>query len=336
MRARVHSAWSYRGIDTITLENPAIRLDVLTGLGAKIYNLIDLPSGRNLLWHNPRLLPTPAPFGGNFDDWWAGGWDEAFPNAAAGLWNGNPQPFLGELWTRRWESEVVEDGPDAVVHLWVEGIITPARVDKWIRLDRSEPVIRFLHRITNIGYETLDFMWGVHPALDVAPGSRIDLPARKVTVDESRDGKLGMPGVTYDWPMVLDAQGQAVDLRMVQAPEERTYGLLYAHELTDGWLAVSDANAGPSLAIVFPKSVLQSVWLWLVYGGWRGFHHVVVEPWTSYPSRTTEAAEAGRLRSLAPGEILEGAITAVVYRGLTEVTSVSADGHVIGSLAAPN
>lgn len=330
MRARAYSDWSYRGIDAITLENSVLRLDILTGLGAKIYNLIDLPTGKNLLWHNPRQLPTPAPFGSNFDNSWAGGWDEFFPNGAECAWQGDVQPLLGELWSRQWQSEIIEDGTDAIAHLWVDATITPARVEKWVRLDKSRPTIEFRHRITNIGYEPFDFMWGIHPALDVAPGCRIDIPASKVTVEDSRHSRLGVPGETYDWPNVLDGEGRSVDLSVVMAPEAHTYGMHYVHELSEGWIAVSDPEGGPGLALRFPKEIFSCVWLWLVYGGWRGFHHIIVEPWTSYPSRIADAAQAGRLRRLAPSESLETTVTAVVHRGLSSVTSVSLSGEVNG------
>jgi galactose mutarotase-like enzyme len=331
MTAHVRADTVVDGIRAITLENPLLRLDVLPSLGAKIYNLVDLVTGKNLLWHNPRQLPTPAPFGSNFDNVWSGGWDEVFPNGAECEWQDDVQPFLGELWTRPWVANVIAEGPDTCVHLTVDATITPARVEKWIRLDPSAPIVRFHHRITNVGYEPFEYMWGMHPALAVAPGHRIDIPAAGVTVDQSRDGKLGVPGETYAWPNVVDASGRAVDLREVMPPSALTYGLLYAHGLTDGWIAVSDPTGGPSVALAFPRDVFSSVWLWLVYGGWRGFHHIVVEPWTGFPSRITDAATAGRLRRLEPGESLDAELTAVIYRGLRSVTSVSPDGEVTGT-----
>ena len=32
------------------------------------------------------------------------------------------------------------------------------------------------------------------------------------------------------------------------------------------------------------------MWLWMVYGGWRGYYHAICEPWTGYPSPLAEAA----------------------------------------------
>lgn len=330
MPALVHTDWQYRGIEAVTLENASCRVDILSGLGAKIYNLIDLATGVNLLWHNPRQAPVAAPFGSNFDNLWSGGWDEPFPNGGEDAFNGDVQPFLGELWTKPWHSEVVRDGKGTGVHLWCEGVITPARVEKWLFLDPERPILHEHHRIQNIGTEPFDFMFGVHPALSVSPRHRIDIPARWVEVAESRDGKLGEPGSTHEWPYVTASDGTRVDLRSVMPETALTYGLLYAHGLDDGWIAVSAPDGGPGFGLAFPKEVLSSVWLWLVYGGWRGFHHIAVEPWTSHPTLIHEAKALGRTLQVAPGQPLEFDLTAVVYRGLRTVDCVTMDGSVSG------
>jgi hypothetical protein len=44
-------------VQAVVLENDWIRASVLPAVGAKIYDLIWKPTGRNTLWHNPRILP---------------------------------------------------------------------------------------------------------------------------------------------------------------------------------------------------------------------------------------------------------------------------------------
>jgi Domain of unknown function (DUF5107) len=63
-------------LHVVILENDWLRASVLPGVGAKIYDLIWKATGRNLLWHNPRILPQSYPVDGNFDNYWCGGWDE--------------------------------------------------------------------------------------------------------------------------------------------------------------------------------------------------------------------------------------------------------------------
>lgn len=52
--------------------------------------------------------------------------------------------------------------------------------------------------------------------------------------------------------------------------------------------------------------------LWLVYGGWRGYHHVIVEPWTSSPVHLTEALRGGTSRKFEPGAKFSAEVRAVI------------------------
>jgi hypothetical protein len=76
------------------------------------------------------------------------------------------------------------------------------------------------------------------------------------------------------------------------------------------------------------------VWLWMVYGAWRGYYHAALELWTSYPGRLADTVAAGRAPILRPGEVREARTSAVLYGGVDEVTDLRADGSVRGRLAS--
>lgn len=42
--------------------------------------------------------------------------------------------------------------------------------------------------------------------------------------------------------------------------------------------------------------------MWFVYGGWLGYHHVIVEPWRSHALSLAEAVRQKTNRRLEPGE----------------------------------
>ena len=100
------------------------------------------------------------------------------------------------------------------------------------------------------------------------------------------------------------------------------FGGHWATDLADGWLALTDTSARRGLAIVFDREVFPHAWLWQVYGGWRGHHHIALEAWTSRPMDLDGAIEAGRARVLAPGEVLETWVAFVLHEGLDRVTGV--------------
>jgi galactose mutarotase-like enzyme len=54
--------------------------------------------------------------------------------------------------------------------------------------------------------------------------------------------------------------------------------------------------------------------MWLVYGGWRGHHHIILEPWTSYPNKLADAVQQNTHRSLEPGERFDVEIAATFYQ----------------------
>ena len=139
--AVITDAWTYRGFAAVVLENPHLRCVVLPGHGARITELVHKAAGRDLLYHHPRVDVRPPVFGVNVDDWWTGGIDEVAPTGHPCVVGGEQLPFLGELWSQAWDYRIEDDGPSVVrVHLWVSGVITPLRVDRWMELRRGRTV----------------------------------------------------------------------------------------------------------------------------------------------------------------------------------------------------
>ncbi len=85
----------------------------------------------------------------------------------------------------------------------------------------------------------------------------------------------------------------------------------YVTELEDGWFAVELAGSG--IVYEFPLETCPNLWLWLVYGGWRGYYHAIVEPWTGYPVNLTEAVAEGRHRTLQPGGVFDVTLRCTTY-----------------------
>ena len=117
-------------------------------------------------------------------------------------------------------------------------------------------------------------------------------------------------------------------MRQALGPEADDFALHYLTELDDGWVACTDTAVRRGFGLVFDRSVFGVIWLWLVYGGWRGYYQAIMEPWTGYPSSLSEAVEAGRVRTLAPGETLDTDVAAVIYNGVGSVSRLGADGSV--------
>jgi galactose mutarotase-like enzyme len=312
----------------ISLENGALRVTVLPELGGHVVELVDKAADRNLLWANPGMSPQRVPSGADFDDQWSGGWDEIFPTGDVAELYGKTLPYMGELWSVPWTAaSVVSDG-----RAWIDGVglatMAPARFERRLELRGDEPILRVHYRLTNLDLRPLPFLWGIHPSFAVTPAHRIDAPAANMLVGVSSGPTMGVPGSGYRWHDQPDptAPSGSRDVRRVRPASDAVFGGHWATDLRDGWLALTDTATRRGVALAFATDVFPHAWLWQVYGGWRGLHHVALEPWTSYPMQLEEAQAAGRARILQPGESLETDVAFILFSGLDAVAAVERHG----------
>ena len=330
--ARISTDWTHKGMRALVLENKELRTTVLVDYGAKVLEFKLKNMNRDLLYHNPRVeIRTPV-YGVNVDNWWHGGIDECIPTGQVSVYRGEEYPYLGEVWPLPWEFKVEKNTPEEVtVHLWRPTIIAPLLVERWMTLRDHGSVLEMRHKITNMGYSDFQFLWGIHPALAINLSSRIDLPQSRVIIDTSHpNNRLGAPGDSYQWPYAKTG-GRPVDMRVVAPPESQTWDLHYATDFAEGWLAVTDTAAKAGFGMAFPKDVFKCIWLWTVYGGWRGLHCVAAEAWTGYPGKLEDAAKKGTCSRLDTGESLTCETRLVGHSGFSRVDRICPDGRVEGS-----
>jgi hypothetical protein len=297
-----------QSLRTVELENDWLKAALLPDVGAKIYDLIWKDRNRNLLWHNPRIAPRTYPVEGVFDNYWCGGWDDCFPTCDACEFRGEQYPNLGELRSLCW---TVESQDRTAVALSTFGPISTVRAEKTVVLDAAAPALRIRHRVTNLGPLPLDFVWGTHPTFQPFGRMVLRIPGRTGIVGEASTPLFGTPGQRYAWPM-LTARG-LVDMSLVRGRELGAYCGHYVTDLEAGWYAVEDLDSGDGLLVRFPEKLCPYLWLWMAYGGYRGHHHVIVEPWTSYPVNLAEAVRTNTSRRLQPGETFAVELCATVY-----------------------
>ncbi|MHB1939069.1 MAG: aldose epimerase family protein [Acidobacteriaceae bacterium] len=273
--------------------------------------LLDKETTRNLLWQNPRVRPQRFPVDANFDNYWCGGWDDAFPTADPCDYGGESFPNLGELRSLEWNVDAAESNENsAQLTLSVFAPISPVRATKTITLTGDTLSMRF--QLQSLGPLPVDFLWGTHPAFNVGAGTRFRIPARTGIVSFASDPSLGKPCEEYAWPML-----NGVDMSRAQGIEAGISCGHYATDLEDGWFAVEDDTQG--IVFRFPLEQCPHLWLWLVYGGWRGYHHAIIEPWTSYPVNLAAAVKQGRNRRLAAGETFDVTVRCTPYSGAAKL-----------------
>ena len=142
---------------------------------------------------------------------------------------------------------------------------------------------------------------------------------------------MGAPGQAYEWPWLPDesAPGGRRDIREVRDASAGVFGGHWATELREGWLALTDTSTRRGLVMTFPNAMFPAAWLWLTYGGYRGHHHVILEPWTSRPMQLEDAITAGTARTLGVGQVVDADAAFVLQVGHAAVQSVRRDGDAI-------
>lgn len=305
---RIDADWRYHGFQALVIENSHLRLVILPELGGKLWSLVYKPLDREIFWHNPRMAPRPAFYGAAYDDWFCGGWDELFPNDAPTSFAGDLYPDHGEWWAMPFAWEITTQRADEVtVHLRRAGVVTNTTVERWITVRDDAARVELRYRIRNDGPQPLDFLWKLHPALAISPHARLELPDCTVLPDPAFNDRLDKQ--PFAWPHARSAQGDAVDMRVVPAPDAATCDFYYATDLAAGWCALSDAQARYRCELTFDPAVFRSVWVFGAYGGWRGHYVTILEPCTGYPYRLEDAVAQGTAIRLAAGEELETTVT---------------------------
>ncbi|MBM4133128.1 MAG: DUF5107 domain-containing protein [Nitrospira sp.] len=288
------------------MESDRIRVDLLPELGGKIWNLCDARRDIQWLWHNPAVGLRRVALGASYDDHWAGGWEELFPNDAPGVFDGRDLPDHGEWWSQPWRWEIARDGPDrATVVMRLDGPTTGTACEKTVTVHQGKPEVAVHYRITNSRAEPLHFLFKQHLAVAVTPGHRVELPGGSATpVDLGFSTRVGR-AEPFSWPVATDRDGRQVDLSCLPPPAEGHREFVYVRDMPEGWCRVREVSTGASLRLFFPPEVFPFTWLFMSFGGWRGLYTVVLEPCTNMPKDLHEAFRSGRCAVLTGHATLE-------------------------------
>jgi hypothetical protein len=309
----VSTDWAWRGLQTIILENRYLKVTILPELGGKIWSIVSKAHDQEMLWHNPRVIPRPAHHGATYDNWFAGGWDEVFPNDFPVEIDGEAWPDHGEVWSAPAEWHVARGESEASVTLEHRGIVLPTRFRKRVSLVPDGAGIRIDYTIANEGASPISVHWKTHPALPLGDGARLHLPVGRVVDEPAFGAVFAQP--EFAWPHAPLVDGTTRDLSVLPEPGRGGADFYYGATLSAGYAAVSWPRRGLAFGLAFDPGVLDAVWVFSSHGGWRGLDTVIIEPCTGYRADLLSAVAQGTARTLASGEILDTTITAAVLGG---------------------
>jgi hypothetical protein len=297
MSATIKSVDTY-GYQSFTLENDAVRATVIPALGGRIWELTDRKRHRQWIWHRDDVKLAPTHLHSTYDDVWAGGWEELFPNDAPGPFEGRMLPDHGEWWVKDWQVTESAGGDTAILRLTAETASIRARCTKEVRLDGAAHTLHVSYRIESLEPLPFHFLFKQHLPIAITPRCRLSMPGGRVVPVDPAFGTRVRDAAGFDWP------GE-IDLSRIPPRESREREFVYVLDAPDGWCGVDDAECGASLRFSFERERIPFVWLFLSYGGWRDCYTAVLEPCTNHPKSLDDAAARGHSAVLRPGEAWE-------------------------------
>jgi hypothetical protein len=294
------------GFEVLVLENSRVRATIIPSLGGRVWELLDRARGRQWIWHRQDVPLAASPSGSSYDEVWAGGWEELFPNDAPADFEGRELPDHGEWWTTAWTVAEATGGADAVVRLVADTRVRRAWCIKEYRL--SGDTINVSYRIESREPDAFHFLFKQHLAIAVTPSCELALPGGILSAVDSAFGTM-LPGPgPFDWPLARSTDLDGVDLSRVPDPTAAEREFVYVTDLPESWCGVDDVSAGASIRMRFDERRMPFVWLFLSYGGWKDCYTAVLEPCTNMPKDLSEAVRAGQSARLDPGAVFQTSV----------------------------
>lgn len=338
--ARVTDEFSYRGIDTVILENENLRIVSLPGKGSDVVEFRDKRADIDLLFDSPHNWQSP---GGSYQqskdtgtawlDHYPGGWQECLPMGGVDpSSHGAEYGLHGESPLMSWDYDLNDENQDsASVTFSTELVRYPFAVEKTFTLENDSCTLRVSEEVRNEGAVELPYVWLHHIAYGlplISEAARIDLPDAEVSVDETPQGESPLEwGSSFDWPHSTTG----VNLAELPPTDSGIQDLSYIHDYEDGWYALTNSDVDLGIAVSFDESLFESIWMWRSFGGFEGSPFfgrervVGLELCTGWPSSDVidSQGEDGTetLKTLSAGESVETEFEMSTYRGVDRVDS---------------
>jgi hypothetical protein len=290
------------GHPALVLENRHLRAAIVPALGGRVWTLDDVMRNRQWIWHRDGVPLAACAPGAQYDDVWAGGWEELFPNDAAGRFEGRDLPDHGEWWTMAWDATQASDDRSTRLRLTAQAAIVKAECVKEFTLEHDASALTVSYSIKSLEPAPFHFLFKQHLPVRVSPACELMLPGGQVEPVDPTFGTILTGAAPSDWP------GRG-DLRAIPPAASRAREFVYVRDLPASWCGVDDHDHNASLRMEYDGQLMPFVWLFLSYGGWRDTYTAVLEPCTNLPKDLATAVQRGQSAVLQPGGVFTTTVT---------------------------
>ena len=271
---------------TVGLRSDDLEIIVMPELGAKVSSVRNLRSGREWMWTPPEgTVFQRAPKNALFDESSLVGADECLPSIAACEWRGRAVPSHGEAWSAVWELDRLALAQGRIVTR-VKLPLSPFWIERTITVEGNRAT--FDYALRNLDFAPQEFMWAFHPLMTIEPGDTLELPGVTTVLTEAAMGvPLGVRGDRIEWPHPID--GVALDQLDFGRPNAAVK--LFTEAGAASSATIFNDRTGDALRFEFDARRVDTLGIWLTRGGWKGYHHLAVEPGIGAPDPLDIAVE---------------------------------------------
>jgi galactose mutarotase-like enzyme len=283
-------ATAVEGFDLIGLRSTCAEIAIVPQLGGKILSLKNRRSGREWMYRpDGARLFTNRP-GDPFETSMMSGADDCLPTVAACELAGRRIPDHGEVWCRPCD---VEQSQQNLIRTTLELNSITARFERTIAL--HDQLVRIDYQLENLSDDPHPFLWAFHPLMRIASGDELHVPVSDVTV-ETTTLAGARRGDRWAWPTPM----AGVELQHLDLGPKPGYAKMFATSVTTGRASVLNPATGDRLTFRFDPAELPALGIWITRGGWRGHHHVALEPTHAPFDSLLDAVEASACPILKP------------------------------------
>ncbi len=261
---------TYKDVSAVTLENEALKVQFLPGLGGKMVSFIDKKTSREFLVQAPDPGYKVLEYDGSYVDAECSGFDDMFPTIDRAYypsfpWKGIEMPDHGEVCGLKWDYQIERD----FLYMCVYGVRFPYKLEKWVRFNAGN-LLNIEYKATNLSGFDLDFIWAAHPMINSEEGGEILLPyqgKQEAIHMFSSNGMLGNHGDIISWPLEeLNDGGKGT-----------TYKYYFKNKMPEGWCAYRYPSDGTTLKLSFPEKKVPYLGVWVNQGDFKNYYNIALE-----------------------------------------------------------
>jgi galactose mutarotase-like enzyme len=271
---------------TVGLRNEALEIIVMPEMGAKVSRLTNLRSGRQWLWSPPEgAIFRQLSLGTGFEQSSLVGADECLPTIFECEWRGRSLPSHGEAWSSPWELDRLALTQGRIVTR-LQLPLSPFWVERTISVAGNKVTIEYALR--NLDFAPQEFMWAFHPLLQIQEGDHLEIPGvTQMLVESGINVPLGERGDRIDWPTPIEG----INLDRLDLGRPNAALKLFSEAGSVSSATLRNERTGDALRFDFDPRHVDTLGVWLTRGGWRGYHHLAVEPGIGAPDPLDVAVE---------------------------------------------